>query len=266
MQIRRVGWSCLVLMGSLACAAPPSPMPKAQASAQGILFQAQPGALTATRAGRLLWRKTGPLAHPTRLELLSTPQALLLLSEEFLFNATHVVLSAYAPATGKLLWNTPVLKGYASTGTQIKVRVGQTLILSSTAGEPMLGKLQGISIDTGKVRWTAFQELVGYTDTEALVIDLGRGAEPMNNAGLLPLTRITLATGKMAFFTVKLSNRPNCGPMNYQDSIPNLTFTHQFLYALRKDSCGAFIARVNWHGDAAQTPLVYPDRRNPAAK
>ncbi|ANE43470.1 PQQ-binding-like beta-propeller repeat protein [Deinococcus puniceus] len=239
-------------------------MPQAQASAQGITFRALPGALTATRAGRFLWRKTGPLAHPTRLELLANPGKLLLLSEENSFIGSQIILSAYALQTGKLLWQTPILENYANASAGMRGSAGQTLVLSAVSGEPMTGKVQGIALETGNVRWTARQDLVGYTDIEALVIDLGTGAQPMNSAGLLPLNRITLATGKMASFTVKLPNRPNCGPMNYQGSIPSLTFAHKFLYALRQDSCGPFIARVDWHGGAAQTPLLYPDRRNAA--
>lgn len=280
MHIWKVGALGLVV-SSFACAVPsvstpPMPIaseqvssgPQAQATAGGMTFQAQPGALSATRGGRLLWRKTGPLAHPTRPELLVAPGTLLLLSVEGSFNGSQAILSAHAPQTGKLYWQTPIFRGYADASARMTVLAGQTLILSGMAGEPMIGKVQGIALDTGKVRWTARQDLVGYTDTEALVIDLGTGAQPMNSAGVLPLTRITLSTKKMSSFTVKLPIRTNCGPSNYQDSIPNLTFTHSFLYALRKDSCGPFIARVDWHGSASQTPLVYPDRRNavPAVK
>jgi hypothetical protein len=276
-------WMPVLLLGLSATAlgtapkdqSPYRPPPvQAQAHLQLLDFQVKPGVLIATRGGREVWRRTGPLAKPTRLELLSTNRELrpsvvigaalvkkLLLSEDSQLG--YLIVSAYAPATGKPLWENKLLKGFANASGHLAGPSGRTLIVSESSGEPMAGRVVGMSLDSGKTLWTGRQDLLGFTDQKVLLIDLGTGAQPMNSANVLPLTRIVTATGEKTSFTLKIPARPSSGALNFQGSIPDVKFTNRFLYAFRQDAGGKFIARYDWHGSAGQKPLVYRDSRPP---
>lgn len=174
-----------------------------------------------------------------------------------------VMVSAYALSTGRPLWSTAFLYRLSNADAALRGQVGRTLLVTAVWGEPLHGEVTGIALDNGKANWTAWQDLLGFTDREVLVLNLGLGAEPMNSAGRLPLTRVDAATGKRTEFTVTLPSRPKCGLPNYQGSIPDVRFTNRYLYAFRQDACGKFIARVDWHAGERAKPLVYPDRRPP---
>ena len=227
----------------------------------GIEIHAASVGITATRRGAKLWQRAAPLPGASSLRLWATTREVLLLSRDW--QAGHVLLSAYALETGRPLWTNRVYDARANADAHFKGQAGRVLLLSALSGEPIQGRVLGLSLETGKTFWEAGQDLLGLSDAEALVLDLGTGAQPMNRPHLLPLTRVTAATGKQTKFTLRLPPRPGCGPVNYQGSIPDLRFTNQHLYAFRKDACGKFIARFDWHAGPEQKPLVYPDRRPP---
>lgn len=248
----------LLLIGGAAASV--ASAPQATAHLRTWEFKATPGALVATRGGQEVWRRTGPLVHPSRLELEITSKSVLLLSQDW--KAGTVILTAYDPSSGTLLWKTRIYDRQSNADAGFRGVAGRTMLLSGVSGEPMQGRVFGVDLNNGKSLWQAGQDLVGFTDTEALILDLGLGAQPMNSPHLLPLTRVNAATGTQTKFTLTLPERPGCGEMNYQGSIPDLRFTNRYLYALRQDSCGKFIVRFPWQGDI-HTPLVYPDRRPP---
>lgn len=254
-------WPLVALLFSSALsAANTPPLPGAQVIRNAVSFQARPGSVSASRNGRDVWRQTGPLKKPTQLGLWASAREVVLLSGDA--SNGYVLLSAYDPATGRPKWTRRIVSGpYASAA--VRGSVGRTLVLSTLAGEPMAGGVVGLDLNTGHIVWKARQDLVGLSGTEALIIDLGMGAQPMNSPHLLPLTRIEVQSGRRSSLTLTLPVRLGCGPMNYNldESIPALRFTAKYLYALRQDSCGQFIGRIDWHGSATQVPLIYRDAR-----
>lgn len=245
-----------VLIGAATSTPPPV---KATVQSGGLTYTAAPGLVVAQRGGQVVWRRSGPLANPTRVELLATPGALLLIQEQF--PVGNVVLSVYQPRSGRPLWTNRLFTRWANPSAGFRGMVRGTAIVSTLHGEPLHGDVRGIDLASGRERWRVGQDLVGFTEREVLAIDLGLGAQPMNSPDRLPLTRLDAATNTPTSLNLQLPTRPGCGPMNYQGSIPDLHFTNRHLYALRQDACGKFIARVDWHGPADQTPLVYTDRR-----
>lgn len=261
-QRMRALWPSLLCSSVLAVPLPPQPpRVEAQAHFNTWEFRAVPGSLSATRGGQEMWRRSGPFARPESLGLWTSGREVVLLSRDY--ETSTVILSAYALSTGRPLWRTVLLDRLSNADAALRGAAGRTLIVSSVWGEPLHGEVTGVSLDSGQVNWTARQDLLGFTDREVLVLNLGLGAEPMNSAARLPLTRVDAATGKQTEFTVVLPNRPKCGALNYQGSIPDVRFTHHFLYAFRQDACGKFIARVDWRAGEEMEPLIYPDRRPP---
>ena len=57
-----------------------------------------------------------------------------------------------------------------------------------------------------------------------------------------------------AALLLSVPERPGCGAVNYQKSFPDLSFTGRFLYALRRDGCGKFTVRFDWHADVPLPP------------
>ncbi|GBF04972.1 hypothetical protein DAERI_030138 [Deinococcus aerius] len=222
-------------------------------------FDAAPGALVAKLDGAEVWRRTGPFAQPTGLDVQIAPGRVILMSTDA--KTSRVFLTAYDLETGRPLWLNKVYDGYAEAMAGVRGISGYTLLVQGSSGEPSFGKVFGVSLTTGKTLWTARQDVVGFDDDEVLVLDYGVGS-PMNIPHLLPLVRVQSATGQQTKFTLTLPTRPGCGEMNYQGSIPDLRFTNRYLYALRQDACGKFIVRFPWQGDI-HTAMVYPDRRGP---
>lgn len=254
----------LPLLFSAAVAVSSTPPTGARDSRNGTEVHALPGGLTAMRGGVKLWQRSAPLPGASSLRLWLTTREVLLLSRDW--EAGTVLLSAYALETGKPLWTNRVYTNREGADAHFAGLAGRVLLLSGLSGEPAQGRVIGLSLDTGKALWEAGQDLLGHTETEALVLDLGSGAQPMNRPHLLPLTRVAVATGQREKFTLTLPPRPTCGPLNYQGRIPDLRFTGEYLYAFRKDACGKFIVRFDWRAGAGQKPLVYPDRRPPTPR
>lgn len=234
-------------------------------------MRAAPGAITATRGGTEVWRRTGPLRRPTDLQVQVAGRRVLLLSREDAATGMDVVLSAYALTSGKPLWTRRLYENHGAFPVHLAGRWQETVLVTTGAGDIHWPDVAAFDLGNGGALWKRAGELLGRTANALLAADSGVG-DPNQTipASVLPLWRAGgPGKGKVPItdLVLKLPSRSGCGAVAYQSGFPDLRFTNRFLYALRQDSCGKFIVRFPWQADI-HTPWVYPDRRpsGPAAK
>lgn len=226
-----------------------------------------PGALIATRDGREVWRRTGPLNRPGKRGLLVTPDRVLLLSQETGAYGMTVVLSAYVLNTGKPLWTRRLYEHHGVFEVELAGTVGRAVLVTTGGGDVHWPDISAFDLGSGDAMWRMGGPVVGKTATEVLSVDPGVG-DPNQTipAWSLPLTRASGTYHRGARVTpldLKIPRRRGCGFVAYQNGFPGLRFSNRYVYALRRDACGRFVARFDWHAGPMQTPLVYPDRWTP---
>lgn len=258
----RVLLAFFVLVLGTAWAVPvPIQPPKVQAEGHFNTWtiDAKAGALVARQAGKEIWRRTGPFDHPTGLQLWVRPPRVLLLSADAY--ASNVFLSAYELQTGRQLWENRLFEYGANAAARVVDSTPDTLLIQASSGEPMFGKVIAVDIQSGKTRWNMFQDFLGHDGKDALLVDFGVGS-PTDHGEYLPLWRVNIASGQKSALNLTIPVRSSCGKVEFQVSIPDVRFTNRYLYVFRKDSCGKFIARYDWHAPKPE-PLIYPDQRPP---
>lgn len=69
-------------------------------------------------------------------------------------------------------------------------------------------------------------------------------------------------TGTGTRLNLRIPERPTCGHINdysFEDAAYSVSWADaRFFYARRKDACGVFVARFDWHGSGEQTPTLTP--------
>lgn len=227
--------------------------PRASVQAQGVTFTARRGALAAQTGRRELWRVTGVFGQAQELELLVTGgRTLLVLSDRG--EGRGATVSAYALGSGKRLWQTTIVDE-AATQLDLRGAAQGTALVSAIWGQPKIPRVIALSTRDGRVQHKQPGELLGIGPNYALLLDYGLVLEPPTGAWL-PLVRLDLRQGKRTYIGLTIPERRGCGPVRSRTGKSDLRFGLQYVTALRRDNCGPFTARVDWHGPAGQRPVI----------
>ena len=205
---------------------------RAVARQGGITVWAKPGAVTATApGGAVLWRKAVPDRRTVRLDLKTTDRELLLLSSD---GARRSLLAAYGLRTGELLWE---YRSFDSVDGEVQLRgvAGSTVLLTVAWGARPFRRTIGIALDTGQTRFKVSGGLVGFTRTEAVLLDYGTASFTPPNATWLPLVRLNLTTGERSYVGVLIPSRDGCGAIETRTGGPDLRFDNRSITALRRE-------------------------------
>lgn len=145
--------------------------------------------------------------------------------------------------------------------------LGRAVLVQTGARNGHGPDLSGYDLASGDLMWRVGGTLLGQGHGQALLLSPGVGDPPQpQTPQAIALTRVggTYREADQATpLLLSVPGRQGCGGVKYQRNYPDLSFTGRFLYALRRDGCGKFIARFDWHAAEPRPPLIYPDRRPP---
>lgn len=207
-----------------------------------VTVQARPG-------GRILL--TVPARPDQTVQAEQVGQAVLVtISQQ---RPAHLTLIALNTA-GRRLWKQEVAANLNRTITHS----GQFLVEYVTSGAQL--NIHTL-IWNGRAETT--QEIPGRLlarNKDALLFNTENELNPYE-AAQLTFTRFTPATATRTGLTYRVPARPRCGDpqLDVTDGDP-LRLTGRYVYALRQDRCGPFVARFDWTG-ANDAALVYPRPR-----
>lgn len=231
--------------------------PRAQTTSGKVTYIARPGALVAQKGGREMWRNKGLFREAQTLEVLVSGGKLLVLSSEG--KSRRASLTAFAPGTGKRLWQTPI-SDEDSTDLDLRGVTAGTVLVTAVWGPPRIPRVIVAGLEGGEIRFKKPGELLGYTGKYAVLLDYGLNLEVPTGAWL-PLVRLDLEQARRTYIGLTLPERPGCGKvLSRQAGKSNLKYDNRFVTALRQDDCGLFTAKVDWYGKAGQTPIINPPR------
>lgn len=121
----------------------------------------------------------------------------------------------------------------------------------------------GINLADGKIIWNEVYGSAIRVDARYIVMTKTQTPPMFADAQELRLTVFDFGQKKLRdnlIFTIP--ERPGCGDTHdalWEDAVYGAKWAdQQFLYARRKDRCGVFVARFDWHGAAKQKATIFP--------
>ncbi|QLG11089.1 hypothetical protein HLB42_10075 [Deinococcus sp. D7000] len=121
----------------------------------------------------------------------------------------------------------------------------------------------GIHLADGKVIWNEVYGSAIRVDPRYIVMTKTQTPPMFADAQELKLTVFDFEQKKLRDdFVFTIPERPGCGDTHdalWEDAAYGAKWAdQQFLYARRKDRCGVFVARFDWHGAAKQKATIFP--------
>lgn len=126
----------------------------------------------------------------------------------------------------------------------------------------------GAEITVRTLLWTAkeqsWESVGGRLVAEskmALLFNQENGVDPYDPV-LLDYRWYDLSRHRLDMHRFTISPRQGCGDvMMPADEEKPIRYTSQYIYAIRQDACGTFVARYRWGVSPDAPPLVYPQPR-----
>lgn len=122
----------------------------------------------------------------------------------------------------------------------------------------------GINLADGKVIWNEVYGSAIRVDSQYIVMTKTQTPPMFADAQELRLTVFDFSRKTLRDSLVfTIPERPGCGNTHdalWDDAAYGAKWAdQQFLYARRKDRCGVFVARFDWHETAKQKAIIFPE-------
>lgn len=154
-------------------------------------------------------------------------------------------------SSGQRFWK----QAFAANFNKVSTHSGQFFVEYVTSGAQL--NVHTLIWD-GRSRTT--DEIAGRLIAKsptALLFNVENDLNPYDSVHL-EFTRYTPKAANRTRLTFEVPARPQCGEVELDpDEEVTNKLTGRYVYALRRDACGAFVARFDWSG-ADATALVYP--------
>lgn len=185
------------------------------------------------------------------------------------YGTRKLTLTLYGEKGGELLWKRQINgQLYQSSGGNRTfpgwgVADSVLWMAHTTGGEGWHVDNTGFRLSDGKLLWE-------HIDVRPLAVSRGEILfQRLNSRLAFPDLREAallvndLETGATTRPNLHIPERPGCGDVNdyaREDAAYSGRWADgTFFYARRKDHCGVFVARFDWHGGAEQRPTVTPE-------
>lgn len=227
--------------------------PSAQAKLGSVTYTARPGAVFAQKGGQEMWRRTNILPGASSIQMVAYERTVVILS----IQDKKIVLTGLSAGNGTRLWQTNIIDE-DSTTVRLRGATGNVALLTSVWGPPRITRVMVVSLGDGGVLYKKPGDLLGFQGRYAALLDYGLNLEVPSNAWL-PLVRLDLAQAKRTYIGITIPQRPGCGPVfSRNPGKPDLKYDDKYITAFRKDSCGLFTVKVDWHGRPGQAAIISP--------
>lgn len=168
---------------------------------------------------------------------------------------SQITLIALNAITGRRLWK----QAFAANFNKTYTHGGQFFVEYATSGAQL-----NIHTLIWDGRSATTEEIPGRMlarSAAALLFNTENDMNPYEPAQL-KLVRYTPRVSESSVLNYVVPGRPDCGDFELDVTEGEATkFTGKYVYAIRRDRCGTFVARFDWTGESTK-PLVYPKSQN----
>ena len=138
---------------------------------------------------------------------------------------------------------------------------GPVLLLATTnSWENWYALSYGVDLRSGRVLWETVGELVHRDPNFFVIRNISTSLGPYSDSKDLRLMVVNRRTGTSSRQDLTIPARPGCGDTAdfvREDAAYSASWTGpQYLYTRRKDACGVFVARFDWHPGAIPQPVL----------
>ncbi|GMA14969.1 hypothetical protein E5F05_12235 [Deinococcus metallilatus] len=186
------------------------------------------------------------------------------------YGTRKLTINLYEKKDGRLLWKRQIEGRLYQASSATRNLPGWGMVNSvlwvshTTGGEHWHVDNTGFRISDGKLLWENID--VGYplAFSQGKILFLrNQSQSPYFKLLQVNLVLNDLKTGEATHLNLRIPERANCGSVNDYawDDAAYVGFwaDARFLYARRKDACGVFVARFDWHGEEEQRPTITPE-------